>query len=341
MGPMRRSLRATLGLLVSSVILASCGGATSVPLLLGDPSVAISVPLNVANCDNNGTCFALGTTGLDIAPTTAAQVSIEGRSWHGIGTPTAPSTQLVASSCWSDSCLIGGSDVTGDVVWLLNSSAISIQLAPQGGLGVAAIDCYGPLSCSMIDSNANGKIRMSQTTDAGYDWSVPVTVPWSSSTSALSLACTSASSCVIGATTRQRTMTDTATWATTHNGGRTWSIHVNSSWTQLVDLYCSAQRCTGLATPPSGHNVVVDSSTAGESFFPARLQPSRNPGALSCSSISRCLVVGSTSVWMSKFSKNSWLSENLKYVPSPLVSVSCGATRCVSYDSQTTVLQKI
>ena len=182
-----RNLRVAGVLFVGALLLAACGGPAASPALLGNPSLNISVPLNAAGCNDVGTCYAIGTTGLDIAPNAAAQVSIRGRSWHAVTTPNSPSTLMDAVSCWKSGCLFGGSNSSGNVVWASSDASTLVATAsPSAGRGVTALSCFSARHCGAVDTAGDGQARISFTDSGADHWSSPLRVRWALDATALS-----------------------------------------------------------------------------------------------------------------------------------------------------------
>ncbi len=335
-----RNLRVAGFVLVGALMLAACGGPAAPPTLLGNPSLNISVPLNAAGCDDAGTCFAIGTTGLDIAPNAAAQASTRGRSWHAVTTPNSPSTSMNAVGCWRSGCLFGGSNSSGNVVWSsANDTTMVSTRAPSAGLGISAISCFASAHCAAVDTGSNGQARLSFTDSAGTSWSTPRRVTWALDATALSVACTNDSSCVVTGTTKI-TGGSAAIWSVTNDGGASWTTSQNANWIQLIDASCNVTVCEALATQSNGLGTVVHSRSAGSNWKSDATQPAKSPGTLACSKSMQCVAVSANSPWIAINSSNKWITQRLKYVPDPFIAVGCGAKYCVAINSQTTLSVK-
>jgi hypothetical protein len=336
-----RNLRVAGASLVGALLLAACGGPSASPTLLGSPSLNISVPLNAVGCDDAGICFALGTTGLDIAPNAAAQASVRGQSWQTVATPNAPSTSMNAVSCWRTKCLFGGSNSAGNVVWSsADAKTMSAVRAPSSGLGISALSCFASSRCAAIDTGVDGQARISFTDSAGANWSSPQPVKWARDATALSIACTSDSSCVVTGTTKVVGGSG-AIWSETSDGGASWSTSQNAKWIQLIDATCGATVCEALATQSNGLGIVVHSAIGGSSWKPDANQPSKSPGTFACSRSLNCVAVSANSPWLAIEKANKWTTQHLKYVPDPFIAIGCGVTYCVAINSQTTLSIKL
>jgi hypothetical protein len=308
---------------------------------LGNPSLNISVPLNVAGCDDVGTCFAIGTTGLDIAPNAAAQASTNNKSWHAVKTPNSPSTLMDAIGCWHGGCLFGGSNPSGDVIWKAGTPQLMTEAhAPSQGRGIVALTCFNSGHCAAIDTDANGKSRLSFSDNQGASWSSPTAIGWSADASALSLSCSDDSTCVVAGTIKV-TGGSAAIWALTSDGGASWATAQNAQWIQLTDLTCSGSSCDALASTSNGLGVIVHSRDGGATWNPDTVQPSKSPGTLACSSSLRCVVVSDSTAWIAARSAGKWTARSLKYVPDAFIDAGCGANYCVAIDSQTTLIIKL
>ena len=326
--------------LIAGLVLASCGGSPTSPALLGNPSLNISVPLNVAGCDDAGTCFAIGTTGLDIAPNAAAQQSTHNKPWRAVTTPNAPSTLMDAVGCWHSGCLFGGSNTSGDVLWRTTSnSAMVATAAPSAGRGVSALSCFAGAHCAAVDSDRNGQTRVSFTDNHGESWTSPTPITWNANATALSVACTSDANCVVAGTTRVNGGS-AAIWSVTNDAGATWTTSRNASWIQLIDLTCNATQCVALASQPNGLGVIMHSRNGGVRWTRDATQPGKSPGTLACSRALHCLSASATSPSIALESAGKWTARRLKYVPDPFIAAGCGTTYCVAVGSQTTLIVK-
>lgn len=336
-----RNLRVAGLSLVGALLLAACGGPAASPALLGNPSLNISVPLNAAGCNDAGTCYAIGTTGLDIAPNAAAQASIRGRTWHAVSTPNSPSTLMDAVSCWKTDCLFGGSNSAGNVVWASSDATTLVATnSPSGGRGVTAISCFAVRHCAAVDTGSDGQARISFTDSGADHWSSALRVRWALDATALTIACTSDSSCVVAGTTKI-TGGSAAIWAVTNDGGASWKTSQNSSWIQLIDATCNQSACEALVSESNGLGIVVHSHNGGSTWKPDVTQPAKSPGTLACAHNLNCVAVNANAPWLATETANKWTTQRLKYVPDPFIALGCGSSYCVAINSQTTLSVKL
>lgn len=344
-------MRARLGMvgvvLLSAVVLSACGSSSAAgPQLSGTPSLNISVPLSLSSCMSSDQCLALGTTGLEGNTTSAAQVTTTAGAWHAVTSPLAPSTLLSSASCWNNGCLIGGSNASGDVVWsyAANATAVSATSAPTAATGISVLNCFGADSCAAVDTSPfSGGSRWSETLNGGATWSTPINLAWSQNVTMTSLACTSATNCLLAGTLSQNGSTNTVL-ETTSDGGTTWqALTTKKSWHELASLSCHQSNCDALIDVGSTL-VVAHSKNFGSSWHLLAGVSGEQPSALACISATKCVVVGSNTsgeAWIASVSNNAFTSYRLRYVPSALVDVSCGTKRCASVASGTVVVSTI
>jgi hypothetical protein len=344
---MRRAIGIGTALIAGGLILAACGStATTTQSVTGDPSLAISVPLQVAACEPTGPCYALGTTGLDSDPTSAAQATIDGKSWSNVSTPRAPSTIVTSASCWSGGCLVGGSSAHGDVVWRNSSNTSMIATnTPNYGLGISAISCYAAKSCAVVDSTSDGTVRVTYTTDGGSTWSSSQAVGPLNGASATSISCIDHDHCVIGHGSSSDSSVGAGWTATSDGFATTTSGHEfpnGDAWLQLNDLTCNSARCVGRVSDSSGAAEVVVADLKGQWFAtaPTWTTPSGLPttlDAVSCSPTLRCVAVGSHGGQGALYEATSsgWNPVSLNYVSDALTGAACGSTRCEAINGWT------
>src|SRR6202167_6439257 len=107
---------------VAGVLLASCSTTTPTaisPHVTGLPAVSISVPLSTVACTTDNSCVAIGTSNLDVSPTSVGEYRSAAGRWSALVVPSADTSPYVHSaSCWRKGCLFVGSQSGGDLVWL-------------------------------------------------------------------------------------------------------------------------------------------------------------------------------------------------------------------------------
>jgi BNR/Asp-box repeat len=323
--------------LVAGVVLASCAptAATKVtPHVTGLPAISISVPLSAIACTTNNSCVALGTSNLEVSPTSVGEYRLTNGRWAALAVPSADASTFVASSsCWNDGCLFVGSRSSGDLVWLYDASshAISVASAPTGASGITAISCYASMTCAVLDSTKSGP-RFLTTSDGGATWSPPTTFGVPSQESATSLSCVSSTECIVGF---QSSSNGVAVYVT-HDGGATWTLRTGAStvtWSVLTSLNCFGQKCFALAKLFTGWRIVRTNNFGKKWSKVASIK-----GAiltLACTSLDRCVVGGMTDFQSSvpllaTVTSGSVEVAKLKYVPSPISDVACGSKICVA-----------
>jgi hypothetical protein len=344
---MRSGLAVFLAAVAASVSLSACSTSGNVATVDGEQSLQISVPLSVAACEPAGLCFAVGTTGVDATPTSAAQVTARGDEWHVAATPASPSTFISTAACWDGGCLFGGSNAQSDVIWSTKTNTrIARTAAPIGGIGVNAISCFAVKSCAVLDASATGAERVSFTTDGGASWAAPITIPTVANELGTSIACVDPVHCVIaqssstgGNSAAAWTATNDA-FATTYSGHQMPGGH---PWTQLNNLLCSRQRCIGRLADAAGQSMVVVVDFARGQWFngspPWRstLKLPFTVDVVACTPGLRCIATGThgaTGVaWASTGS--TWSRINLRYVSDPLTGAACARKRCIAINDST------
>jgi hypothetical protein len=320
---------------VAGLVLASCASTTTVkPHVTGLPAISISVPLSNVACTTNNSCVALGTSNLDVSPTSVGEYRSANGHWTALAVPSADtSTYIQSSSCWNEGCLFVGSQSSGDLVWRYDarSHAITVATAPTGASGIAAISCYASMTCSIIDSTKSGP-RFLTTNDGGATWTPPMTIGVPPQESVTSLSCVSRIECM---TAFQDSSNGVALYVTP-DGGATWMERTGVStvtWSVLTSLNCSGQKCLGLAKLFTGWRIVRT-----KNFGKTWSKVSSLRGSiltLACTSLERCVVGG-----MSNFQSSSPLLATvtsgvvqvakLKYVPSPISDIACGSEICAA-----------
>ncbi len=333
----RRSRGALAGVALAGVALAGCGVARVVaPPVTGVPSESLSVPLRTVACATDNVCVAVGATSAAVAVTTVGEYRTATGGWRALAVPTANSPLITTSSCASDQCLIGGSQLTGDLLWRFDASTatVSALAAPPQGQGVVALSCFAASSCAMVDSsNTTGHARLSVTEDGGATWTSPVALVWASHDTISALTCTSVAHCLAvgnapGHPARVEATTD---------AGATWNpLSTSASWSSLTSLTCRAQLCAAIATTDQG-SALVRSVDAGATWTTTVLPETAT--AVSCASARRCVLAGAAARggWLARVNGRRVTSVALRYVPSTLTDLSCGAGVCSAVGPSTLV----
>jgi hypothetical protein len=321
-----------VGVVVAALTLSACGTTTTqgASPVTGFPSSSISVPLRVVACTTSNSCLAVGASGSDAPPGAVGEYRQVNGSWIGLRVPSVSTPLLGSASCWTDGCLVGGSQATGDLIWVYRSSPASLTttLTTPSGHGVSAVSCFTVDSCGVLDSTGvAGHSQLLFTINAGATWTTPSALLWTKGASVTTLSCTDELSCIVGATTSD----GRALVKVTSDGGITWTKSVTpSDWIALTSLTCRAQHCVGLATTGSGTNLVTTRSFA-QSWTSLRLRA--HASALACTTLSRCVVAGETRAqqpWLATVRHAEVTAHSLQYVPTVLSGVACGTTYCAA-----------
>jgi hypothetical protein len=321
---------------VAGLVLASCASTTVTvtPHVTGLPAVSISVPLSNVACTTNNTCVALGTSYLNVSPTSVGEYRTPNGHWTTLAVPVADSSTFVqSSSCWTDGCLFVGSQSSGDLVWnyTTGDATIESESGPTGAAGIEAVSCYASMTCAIIDMTKSGP-RFLTTDDGGTTWSTPAPVVVPPHETATSLACISNTACVAGF---QNSSHAVAVYVT-DDGGATWTARpgsVTNTWSVLTSLNCTGQKCLGLAELFSGWRIVRTNDFGKKWSKVATLRGSNL--TLACTSLERCVVGGMTNFQSSlpllaMVTSGSVQVAKLKYVPSPISDVACGSKICAA-----------
>jgi hypothetical protein len=320
---------------VAALILASCASTTkaAVQRVTGLPSISISVPLSVVGCTTHNSCAALGTSSLDVGATSVGEYRAPNGRWSALTVPsTDPSTYIQAASCWTTGCLFVGQQSIGDLIWRYDAATHSISAdgALPNALGVQAVSCFAPMSCSILDLAKDSTPRFLTTTDAGATWSTPVTFAVPAGDSVASLACTSSVSCIASL---DNNMNGVAVYVT-NNAGETWTLRSSSTtvaFGTLTSLNCTGKYCLALAKLASNWHI-VHTKNFGRSWTKVTALSS-SILTLSCSSLAHCVIGGTTGTslpWLATVDAQVVTPLKLTYVPSPILDVSCGAKICAA-----------
>jgi len=324
-------------LCLSAVVLASCGTTAVVVKthLDGTPAISISVPLSEVSCTLNDVCVTVGTATNGDGPTSVAEFSSPKGNWFNLAIPATFPTLLNSVACSGSECLLGGSRPGQDLLFQFDSHGHTLTSVapPTGGIGISALTCNAT-ACALIDSGTTGEPRFSVSSDEGTTWTNPAPVAWPKGDAITAFTCGSALECAVGVLSVSHTF---SLYVTT-DGGATWNESTTpSAWTALTSLSCVAERCEGLASTSSS-SLLVRSKTFARTWKSAKLaQPT---AALACFTFSRCVAVGersSAKPWLATIHDDSATDVDLRYVPSPLLSVACGSKVCAAIGVTTLV----
>jgi len=333
-----RSLVRTLAVCsVASVVLASCAPATTAKVITrvtGLPAISISVPLSIVACTTNNSCVTLGTSDLDVNPTSVGEYRSANGHWTVLTVPSADtSTYVQAASCWSNGCLFVGSQSNGDLVWRYDATSHSFttEVGPTGASGIEVVSCYSSMTCAVFDDAKSGP-RFLTTDDAGATWSTPVSVGVPSQDTVTSLSCPSALDCIASFLNASNGIEVYVT----SDGGATWKLRTDVStvtWSTLTSLNCVGKKCLGLADLHTGWRI-ERTDNFGRSWKKVASLPSSILD-LACTSLQHCVVGGLTNSlastpWLATVISGTVTTAKLTYVPSPIADVACGSKVCAA-----------
>lgn len=327
----RKSWRGAVVACVAALMLAGCGTAAVIkPHVTGTPSLSINVPLQSVACTTSGSCVAAGADGSRAAPSLVGEVRHANGVWTALEVPNTPVTTISSAACWARQCLVGGTQPSGDALWLIvpSTQSVSVSPTPHAGRGISALSCFAPSSCAMVDTTGiTGGARLSFTSDGGATWTTPQPMTWTVGQSVTALSCTDALNCLVAAMNPARQVR----LEVTHDAGATWTVRpVPTTWTTLTSLTCAHLQCVGLVSTTSG-SLVVRTSTFARLWKNVSLANQAN--ALACARLSRCVLVGQTASqgpWLATLKGRRVTNIALSYVPSPLIDAACGVKICAA-----------
>jgi hypothetical protein len=320
---------------LAALVLASCATTATVvkPHVTGLPAISISVPLSNVACTTNNSCVAIGTSNLDVSPTSVGEYRSDNGRWTVLAVPSAgPSTYIQSSSCWNDGCLFGGTQASGGLVWRYDASThtISEVTAPTGASGIAAISCYASMTCAVIETTTSGP-QFIVTDDGGVTWSTPDPFDFPPHGAVSALTCQADFECMASFLSASKGIE----LFVSSNGGTLWSERppTPDTWSVLTSLSCSGKKCVGLAKRFTGWQI-VRTDNFGKSW--SKVAPL--VGAIStfaCTTLDRCVVAGMTNFQSSvpllaTVTSGVVRVVKLKYVPSPISDVACGSSICAA-----------
>ncbi len=334
-GRARTRVVAALGAAVGSLLLAACGTSVAArPSLDGAPTRSVSVALSVVGCTRNDACVAMGSSTTAVGLAASGEFSTPRSPWIALHLPAVAAPSIAAIGCGGSTCLVGGVEAGGDLLWTFSASThqVGILSPPSGGGGVEAIGCAASL-CALVDAGArSGAPRWSTSADAGASWSAPSPLPLAPGDVVTSVACASATRCVLAARDPARHVLLEGTG----DAGATWTaLAVPGRWVALSSLTCSATTCRGLARTRSESLLV----RLGERGATGRSSVLGGPvTALACAGAGPCVVVGGTGgtpFLEALRAGRRALEPRLRYVPGALVGVACGTRRCAAIGDTT------
>lgn len=334
-GRARTRAAPAVGVALAGVLLAACATtAVARPAIAGVPTRSISVALSVVGCTRNDVCVAVGSSTTAVGLAATGEFSTPRSPWIPLSLPPVSAPSIASIGCGGTSCLVGGSEPRGDLLWSFSATTHQVHVVapPSGGAGVEAIGCDGRV-CALADAGAaSGGPRWSTTLDGGATWSVPVPLPLAAGDVVTSIACSSAARCVLAARDAARGVLA----ASTTDGGATWTpLAVPGRWVALTSLTCAATQCRGLARTRRA-SLLVRLRVGG-----GRWRSSTLPGpalAVACAPGGACVVVGGAGgrpFLQTRVSGRAAIEPRLRYVPGDLFGVACGTRRCAAIGDTT------
>lgn len=336
-GPLRsRRVALATAALGAGLALSACG--TSAPPqphlnLSGVPARSISVALAQVGCTRNDACVAVGSSTTAAGLEATGEFSTPRSPWIALRLPAVDSPSIIAVGCGPTTCLIGGAQPGGDLIWTFSASTheVTTLAAPSGGAAVEGVSCASN-ECALIDAAADGGApRWSLSTDGGESWSTPTPLAWATGDVVTSVACANADNCLVAA----RDGTDHALAESTSDGGATWTARATpSSWVALSSLVCTGATCLGLAQSGSRSLLVRTTTTRPRWRSTALDGPATSLG---CTGARTCVAAGGSGdrPFLEVVTGSVQHTADLRYVPTALVAVACGTKRCAAIGDTT------
>jgi hypothetical protein len=333
----RATHRGLAALALAGPFLAACGTphAAPAPRLAGTPATSFSVPLTNVGCTRDDVCVAVGTSATSNGLAAVGEFSTARSPWIDLALPATASPLITSTACAGTTCLIGGSQPRSDLLWVFSAAThrVAPTPTPAGGVGVDALSC-ATFGCALVDNAGAGEPpRISFTTDE-TTWSTPAPIPWAAGDAVSSLACGSATDCLISALTSEQHLVLYAT----DDAGATWTMRTTpAKWTTITSLSCSGRRCDALASTASD-SLAVRTSNLGRSWTHVTLPAGAS--ALGCATLTECVAVGRRSddgPWLAGVARASTEAVRLRYVPTALLDVACGTKLCAAIGVTTLV----
>ncbi len=317
-----------LSVVVASLVLSACGSPTG-RTAIGQPSLSLAAPLTTIGCTTTGVCVSVGASGGVSLPSTVGQVRNRRGTWSALNVPAAAVGSFSSGSCAASTCLFGGTQATGELLWSVDADtgAVTALTGPAGGVDVRALSCSSDTDCAALDQTAANVMRLSFTRDGAGTWSATRVLPWAAGAS-VALDCPTAQHCLVAASEHAG-----ATLRETFDAGASWRVvPTPATWNSIRALSCVVT-CTALVVDAAGSAVATQGVTSW------RQSPLGFSGSdLSCSA-GTCGVVGyradqsaAMALW-----KKSLVPVKLTYVPTPLDAVACAPSVCVAIGVSTVV----
>jgi photosystem II stability/assembly factor-like uncharacterized protein len=329
---------------------------------VGQPAPAGSGTLDAVSCASTSVCWAVGLPPSGASTSGGARALVigtddGGRTWSTTKVAVAGTATLMDVDCSGPkTCMAVGSVAVGmaDQGLVLATTDhgkrwTSVH-APAGATDLVAVSCTSPQVC-MVVASQGAAYWAASTMDDGAVWQHLGPLPGGLA-GVSSLACTAASSCLAAGNMPTTPGKGTAAVADTSDGGMTWTpATMPSGAGPLHDVACPTPSdclAVGSRSPSTigvaqGQGEVLSSTDGGGTWTTGAAPASVSDAfAISCSTTSRCTVVGTRwttanppgptgAVAATTNGAGIWLSGSATYLPQGLAAVSCPApTLCVA-----------
>jgi hypothetical protein len=297
---------------------------------VGQPSPFLGGNLAALGCGAPSLCVAAGAS-FDPNPAGAVLTASTdaGATWSVVRSSAPASTTFTSVGCAGASCIAAGQ--ANGAPWAIGAIATHrltwVPTSPlPGGGGIGAVACSDSRLCLVVGGQS--PVRSLATSDAGATWQSIGTLPSNTQTIA-HLDCSSRTHCVgVGVSTSGAPVIDR-----TLDGGATWqSATLPTSTSIVLSAACSsAGRCVAAGrTGAGGAPTLLLSTDDGASFTTSTSVGALvTPTAASCRGTT-CVVVGADQAGAAAASAYRGASPassfTLRYLPTPLVAVSCATS---------------
>lgn len=347
----------------------SAAAGTARPAVTGALVGGDGVQLSGVACPTTSACWVVGDQAGATPPAVVFATRDTGHRWRRQSiTPTAAlglagtaTLSLSAVSCADTRhCL-----AVGSVTQPLPGGAVAVTadggrtwgagLGPPGDTALVAVQCSAPGTCVVLAVTGTDTFSAT-TTDGGATWQRGGTLP-AGFDGASSLSCPTALTCAVAGYTATSPGHGVGVIAVTHDGGMTWSLATVPANTGVLHaVSCDTTGCLAVGSSstvitgvPSGTGAVLASADGGATFTTRPASPALDDGlGVDCAPPAGrgappvCAAVGIafthaippvplSSVVATANPGGYVLPLAARYVPSPLVAVTCPtAVRCVA-----------
>lgn len=319
---------AALTVVLASLALSACG-TTATLSAIGQPSLSLAAPLTAVACTTTGACVSVGASGGVSVPSAAGQVRNHRGIWSALNVPPASVGSFSTGTCGSSTCLFGGTQATGELLWSVDADtgAVTALNGTSSGVEVRSLSCSSDTACAILDQTAANAVRLSFSHDGGDSWGAAQTLPWAQGAQVV-LDCPAANICLVAVSAH-----GTARLRETSDAGATWRvIPTPSTWSSIRALNCSTT-CVALVSDAAGSAIATQTPSTW-----SQVPLSFDASDLSCTS-GVCVAVGDQSDQSAAMAlaKTSARPVRLTYVPTALDAVACAPSVCVAIGVSTVV----